>query len=289
MEYAREQNSEHILWLLHTSVNASYRRCIGRLKSSRAVEKRKLQTVYNNFLRISQKFYKGFIQRLCARYDVPELKRAAQGIEVDSSQSQEAISPVPDSLSFKVLESCHSTLVHLGDLARYRLQARHKKTGFEAALVYYSLAHDLKPDSGFAFHQMAIVNIDQGKHLDVVYHFYRAWMTATPHPNAKPNLESEFKTLQMPNRSLTLRNSPPPENPFTMWFVRLHALFYKGEPSVKQEELEGEVIHRLEMTAKTGCGDDSLFKMVIVNMAAYRVAMKNAIGKTESRLLGSVY
>lgn len=227
-----KENSEDVLWTLHTSINSEYRRIQGRLKhSSHAVERRKMEKSYTNFLRVAQKFYKGYIQRLSARYDVPELRRVAHGIEVEQMDSGDRISPVPPELSLMVLKSCHSTLLRLGDLSRYRTQARHKNSGYETALTFYTLAHHLKPQSGHAHHQMGIVQLDQGNHLDVVYNFYRSWAVDAPHPNAKSNLEAEFKSLQLPNSSKSRQNTTAAQDAFSMWFVRLHARFTRARLS----------------------------------------------------------
>ncbi|KAF4505364.1 hypothetical protein G6O67_007321 [Ophiocordyceps sinensis] len=283
-EYAVTENTEDALWGLHVSINAEHRRTLGRLKhSSHPVERRKAEKMYNNFLRIAQKFYKGFIQRLSARYDVQELRRVAQGIDVEQINAQDIISPVPEGLSRMVLDSCHSTLLHLGDLARYRIQARHKNSGFETALTYYGLARHLMPSSGFAFHQMGIVNLDQANHLDVVYHFYRAWAVEAPHPNAKSNLESEFKSLRLPH-AVKARNSPTaPVDVFSTWFVKLHAFFYNGEAFSQQKELEEEVMYRLEMACRDANSGVTLLKMALINMSAHDVASKARIeAKTAS-------
>lgn len=272
-EYAVKENAEEALWGLHTSINAEYRRALGRLKpSSHAVERRKVEKMYHSFLRIAQQFYKGYIQRLSARYDVQELRRAARGIYAEQSDAGDVISPVPAALSAMVVESCHSTLLRLGDLARYRTQAKHRGPGYERALTYYSLARDLVPQSGFAFHQMGIVNLDQANHLDVVYHFYRAWAVEVPHPNAKSNLETEFKSLRLPNAAKARPNPSTPQDAFNMWFTKLHALFYKGEDFSQQKELEEEVRHRLEMACRNAGSGNTLLKMALVNMSAYEIA-----------------
>ncbi|KHN95118.1 Telomerase activating protein Est1 [Metarhizium album ARSEF 1941] len=272
--YAVKENTEDVLWALHTMINSEYRRIQGRLKhSSHAVERRKTEKSYNNFLRVAQKFYKGYIQRLSARYDVPDLRRVAQGIDVEPMGSGDRISPVPSELGALVLTSCHSTLLRLGDLSRYRTQARHKNSGYETALTFYSLAHHLKPQSGYAQHQMGIVHLDQGNHLDIVYNFYRSWAVDAPHPNAKTNLEAEFKSLQLPNSSKSRQNaSPATQDPFPMWFVRLHALFYKGETFPQQAELEGEVLHKLEIACHSEKSTATLLKMTLVNLSAHHVA-----------------
>ena len=242
-------------------------------QESRVVEKRKVETKYGHFLRIAQKFYKAYIQRLSARYDIPGLKRVARNIEAGEMDPKDMISPVPAELGSMVLSSCHSTLICLGDLARYRVQAKHKKS-FDMALAFYSIAHDLIPDSGYAFSQMGIVSLEQGSHLDAVYHFYRAWAVKNPHPMARQNVEAKFKDAQKQNAMSRGKGSPPSAyEPLTLWFVRLHALIYKGEPvSAQHNELEREVIHRLSTAAKDANAVPMLLKMALVNMSACWVA-----------------
>lgn len=279
-EFAAAQNAEEALWTAHTNINSEYRRCAGRLKqASHAVERRKLDKLYNNFLRVSQKFYKGYIQRISARYDIPELKRVALGMEMEQLEASDAVSPVPSELQAKVLRSCHATLIRLGDLARYRTQAKQKNSSYDSALVCYNLAHHLMPSSGFAFHQMGIVNLDQANHLDVVYHFYRAWAIKSPHPNAKQNLEMEFKSILSPDSSKTKNTTPSVQDAFSMWFLRLHARFYKGEQFPQHKELENEVIHRLELAAKNPSSRDDVLKMMLVNISAHHVASSRYTGK----------
>lgn len=278
-EYAVKENTEELLWNLHTSINSEYRRILGRLKtSSHAVERRKTEKLYSNFLRIAQQFYQGYIQRISARYDIPELKRVAAGIDIEQMTAGDLISSISSELHAKVLRSCHATLIRLGDLARYRVQAKHKNSGYDMALTYYTLAQHLLPKSGFAFHQMGIVSLDQGNHLEGIYHFYRAWAIKFPHPNAKANLEMEFKSIQQPSSNKAKQASSGPQDAFIMWFVRLHALFYKGETAAQYRELEREVIHRLEMAASTSTCRDILLKMSFINMAAHRVAAVKCSG-----------
>lgn len=264
------------MWSLHTSINTEYRRIQGRLKhTSHAVERRKVEKSYYNFLRVAQKFYKGYIQRLTARYDVPELRRIAQGIEAQQMEGTDQISPVLTELRLMVLHSCHSTLLRMGDLSRYRAQARHKNSGYETALTYYSLAHQLNPKSGHACHQMGIVHQNQGNHLDIVYYFYRSWTVESSHPLAKANLEAEFKSLRLPRAR---HNASGTQDAFSLWFVKLHALFYKGENFSQQAELEGEIMYRLEMACHSEKSTETLLKMTLVNIAAHHVAAANYAG-----------
>ena len=285
-DYAVAESTEEVLWQLHSTINGEYRRILSKLRQdSRVVEKRKVETKYGHFLRIAQKFYKGYIQRLAARYDIPDLRRVARGIETEEMNAKDLISPVPSPLSDKVLASCHSTLIRLGDLSRYRVQAKHKKS-YDVALAFYSLGHGLMPNSGFAFHQMGIVNIEEGNHLDVVYHFYRAWAVKKPHPMARQNLEAKFKSLSSHGSSAQRGKSSPgsTHETFIMWFLRLHALFYKGEPvSAQHHELEREVMHRLAMAAKDATCAHILLKMSLVNMSATSIASAKSKGTRSPR------
>ncbi|KAG5924011.1 hypothetical protein E4U61_001917 [Claviceps capensis] len=271
--WAVKENAEEALWSLHTSINSEYRRIQGRLKhTSHAVERRKVEKSYHNFLRVAQKFYKGYVQRLTARYDVPELRRIARGVDAQQMEGIDQISPVPAELRKMVSKSCYSTLLRMGDLSRYRTQARHKNSGFETALTYYSLAHQLDPESGHAYHQIGIVHLDQGNHLDVVYYFYRSWAVESSHPLANANLEAEFRSLSLSKDRL---NASDTQDAFSMWFVKLHALFYKGENFPQQAELEGEIMHRLEMACHSEQSTMTLLKMTLINIAAHHVASKN--------------
>ncbi|KAI5465803.1 hypothetical protein BGZ63DRAFT_400243 [Mariannaea sp. PMI_226] len=240
----------------------------------RNVEKRKLGDKYLTFLNIAQEFYKGYIQRLSARYDIPELKRIAHGIEVKETPASDIISPVPAQLYQIVLKSCHFTLICLGDLARYQIQAGLRKSSYRISMAYYSLAYDLKTDSGYAFHQMGIISLEEGKDLDVIYYFYRGIAVEDPHPNAISNLESKFKTILQPDKNVPRKGPRVPHDAFATWFGKLHAVFYKGEVLSQSSELEREVLHRLDMATKSSSYGETLFKMILINIASYFVASK---------------
>ncbi|KAF9771405.1 hypothetical protein IL306_010953 [Fusarium sp. DS 682] len=309
-EYAVAERTDQIMWLVHTSINNEYRRTLVRLRhlaqnsdkqktdktgnekrnddkdknkgekqttpkqkgDRRNVERRKFGDKYLGFLHVAQEFYKGYVQRLSARYDVPELKRIAHGVEVDGSPSSDVVSPVPNSIYPLVINSCHFTLICLGDLARYQVQSGLKKSSYRVALGYYSLAHDLKPDSGFPFHQMGMISLEEGKDLDILYYFYRSIATADPHPNVKQNLESKFKGYFQPDKNPPKKQARGPSDAFVTWFTKLHASYYRDETMTGSGELEREVLHRLDMASKNPDHSEVLFKMSLINISSYFIA-----------------
>ncbi|EMR64660.1 putative telomerase activating protein est1 protein [Eutypa lata UCREL1] len=202
-EYADSKKAESILWSAHTYLNTEYRNIVGRLVAqNQVVQKRKLEKLYRDFLKTSQSFYRAYIQRLSGRFYIPELRRAAEGLELEPTET-----PLRDT----------------------------------------SLPQQL------------------------LYHFYRSISIDKPHQLGLDNLEREFKGIR--NNQNSKRFSPKdPSEALVEWFVRLHAFYYDGEPFSQQQELEEEVIHRLELAMKAEGFIDILIKMVLTNIAAYSVA-----------------
>lgn len=256
------------MWKLHIFVNNGYRNLLhGTLRGQQhVVTKRKVEKLYNNYLTVSLLFYKGYFQRLQAMHGMPQIPRINSLLQLDAldiDEAQSARAPAD-----AVRKSFHATLLHLGDISRWRDKARPRPDGLQTAMLFYELAHDLNPRSGAAHHQLGIMM--ECKHLHVVYHLYRSFAVENPHPNALPNLEQEFKKLSQPTTPGRRSGPPDPDEAFSNWFTKLHARSYKGEQF--SQELEDEVIHRLEIALKKPDVLPVLLKMVLINIAAYHVA-----------------
>lgn len=274
-EYAAIKKVESCLWQCHTYVNGEYRQALSRLNtSSQVVQRRKLDKLYRAFLKTSEQFYVVYIQQLYKRFSIPELQQIAGKTKPQSAEPPaENVSP-PAALRELVLKSCQMTLVHLGDLVRYRCQSSEKfsKTTFDTASDYYGLANSLDPDDGSAHHQLAVLHQIPSQHFDIVYHFHRAIAVSKPHKLAFQNLEREFKNPE--NASQAKKgSSKDPSQAMVTWFVRLHAYFFHGKHFSQQSELEEEVLHRFELALKSESSDDTmLLKMILVNIAAYDIS-----------------
>ncbi|KAH7040989.1 uncharacterized protein B0I36DRAFT_379833 [Microdochium trichocladiopsis] len=271
-EYAADKKAEHTLWQAHTSVNSEYRRVVGRLcGQSQVVQKRKLERMYKDFLKTSQSFYCGYIQRLASRFFIPELCQAAQRLNVQPTDMPSRDASVPDPVRKLVTSSCQRSLVHLGDLSRYRCQISDKstKTSFDTALAYYGLANSVDPDNGSAHHQMAVLYQLHAQHFEIVYHFHRAIAIAKPHELGLGNLEREYRGLQHPTPAA---QAGAPADAMVSWFVRLHGFYFHGEPFSQQAELETEVLHRSEQAYKAQNPNHVLLRMALINIAAYEIA-----------------
>ncbi|KAI1131489.1 hypothetical protein F5Y10DRAFT_59059 [Nemania abortiva] len=272
-EYAVEKKVENFLWQSHIFLNSEYRKALGRLNApSQVVQRRKLDKLYRGFLKTSEQFYTVYVQKLAHRFSIPELEQLAH--KAEAQPTEQPAENVASALRALVLKSCHMTLVHLGDLARYRCQLTDKfsRTAFAAAVDYYGLAHVLDPDDGSAHHQLGVLHQTGSQHFDIVYHFHRAIAVSKPHGLALQNLKQEFKN---PENSSQARKGSSKDQSQAMvtWFVRLHAFFFHGKHFSQQSELEEEVLHRFDLALKNDDPDNTLLlKMILINMAAYDIS-----------------
>lgn len=281
------------LWDAHSSINNRYRKILARFKTEErrkhVVEKRKWEQRYVDFLKTSQYFYKGYIQRLASHFDgLAELRKIAHRLNLNTLSADDLVK-VSEETKHLILLSCHATLLRLGDLSRYRNDIRTKDRSWDTAMSYYGLANDLYPKSGNAFNQMAVISLAEGQHLNAIYHLYRALAIDEPHPAAESNLEIEFKKITKEWASGSRRSVPKGTNPgggaagpLISWFVRLHAKLYKGEEFSGHDELENEVLSQMTVLLKEQPLEAILDKMVLINIAAEYFAAERLQSKCRS-------
>ena len=154
-----------------------------------------------------------------------------------------------------VLASCFDALLHLGDLSRWREQARTEgEVNFGPAIGFYDLAATLRPDSGKPHHQLAVIaaSSPEPDDLRIVYHFYRSLTAVFPHPKAEENLEQQFqKIMSRPShqRSLSVRRQEESATVTDLisWHMQLHAMCRTGPSFDEYAGLEHQVIGYLTM------------------------------------------
>ncbi|KAF1835822.1 hypothetical protein BDW02DRAFT_494931 [Decorospora gaudefroyi] len=277
-EYASAHELQTALWNAHLKVNNIFRQGHRLLKRSKdhVVEIRKFQKAYLQFIKASQRFYRQYILNLDAQFDgIPELRKIAQSWKDDTSKSSPR-QRIPAHLKTQVLVSCHQTLIHLGDLSRYReteLNEKNKERNWGPAKGYYNLAAEIYPHSGHAHNQLAVIAREDGDHFRCVYHLYRSLASKDPYPQAKANLATQFKRViaAWDNGQLINNHKSADGNSgraLIAWFVRLHSKLYKGEEFVTHDELEGEVLSHLAIELKERPLDSILTKIILINISA---------------------
>lgn len=180
-----------------------------------------------------------------------------------------------DHLRQRIFESCHQTLIRLGDLSRYRETEQVKKErNWSPAIGYYDLAGAIRPTSGTSQNQLAVIAIADCNHLRSTYHLYRALAVEEPHATAKSNLEIGFKKIivahekgELISHSLSKETSESGKASVG-WFMLLHAQCYKGIDFSEHDELENEVLSQLAIDLKERSLESTLQKIILVNIAA---------------------
>ncbi|KAF8865925.1 hypothetical protein BDZ45DRAFT_379194 [Acephala macrosclerotiorum] len=281
-EYATTTRIGQKLWDAHVLINNRYRKMVDGFKKpdkkQHVVERRKLEKHYVDFLKTSQHFYKGYIQRLASHFSgMQNLRRIAHRLSLETLSADERVHVTPE-VQGLIEASCHSTLLRLGDLSRYRNQIRTKDRSWDPAMGYYALANDLCPDKGSAHNQMAVIALADGNHLDAVYHLFRAIAVKEPHPLAEGNLEIEFKKIIKQKRLAGKNDSL---STLVWWFVLLHARFHEGQEFSTRQELEKEVLSRLTILLKEQSFGDVLEKIVIISIAAESFAAHRLSNQAE--------
>jgi tetratricopeptide (TPR) repeat protein len=282
-DYAARMSVGKRLWDAHIMINGRYRKLLDRYRKGDqkklVVERRKVEKHYADFLKTSQVFYRGYVQRLASHYGgMPRLVRIAACLSLDLASVEQPVT-VSDDTARLLESSCHAHLLRLGDLSRYRNMIRTTKRTWEPALGYYSLANELCPESGTAHNQMAIIFLADQDHLDAIYHLYRAATAIEPHPLARGNLELEFKKIIGVWEKHRAKPKMDALETLVWWFVILHAKFYDGAIFSTQKELENEVLSRLNLLLQEQSIDDTLHKLVLISISAQSTAITRINGK----------
>ncbi|KAI9805131.1 MAG: hypothetical protein M1825_000965 [Sarcosagium campestre] len=275
LDFAVRHKVESRLWEAHSQINSRYRKSLARSTGkTKPSEKRRLEKHYLEFIKASQIFYRGYIQRLCSEYaSIPEMQKVAHSFDPKGTRSVTQSDLTP-SLRHAVLKSCHATLIRLGDLSRYReSELKSKDRNWGPAVGYYELARMVNPLSGTSHNQLAVIALADGSHLRAVYHLYRALAVDEPSPTAKGNLEIEFKKIlaAWEKHQLIAKGVDRESNTgraLLTWFVRLHARCYRGEAFSEHDELEAEVLSQLQVDLKERPLESTIHKIVLINIAA---------------------
>ncbi|OJJ68695.1 hypothetical protein ASPBRDRAFT_133555 [Aspergillus brasiliensis CBS 101740] len=261
-ETARSADVEPRLWDAHLKINTRFRKLLSRFreesgKKKKPVERRKLEKHYLEFIKSSQRFYRAYIQQLSSHFGgIPELEKVARKFNSDNLSAEPPIR-TSEALRTHILQSCHSTLIRLGDLSRYReTELVSKNRNWGPAIGYYDLATLIYPASGAPHNQLAVIALADGNHLRATYHLYRALAAQEPHPSAKGNLEIEFRKVM---NAWVKRELIRPEDA---------GIPGRGIDFPEHDELESEVLNQLAVDLKERSLEGTLQKFCLINIAA---------------------
>ena len=218
------------------------------------------------------RFYRGFIQRLASHFKgVPEIFQITRKFGLDALSAD---TPIPTDVDLKrlILRSCHTTLIHLGDLSRYReTELNQKARNWGPAKGYYDLATALNPADGQAFNQLAVISLADNDHLRAVYFLYRALSTQNALPHSLNNLDIEFKKIlrhHQRGKALPPADSPGISTVLVTAFLAYHAACNTNPDFSDHESQRKEMLAHLATELKTKPFDSAFRRMCLINIAA---------------------
>ncbi|KAL8830698.1 MAG: hypothetical protein Q9170_005626, partial [Blastenia crenularia] len=284
-ENACSQNTEGKLWDVHVQINGRFRNRLGYFRSlkgkKKPVEERKTAKLYLNFIKSSQRHYRGYIQELASHFGgISEIETIAGRFRSDATTVSERKLQTSPTVRSALLQSCHRTLIHLGDLSRYReseIDARKKEKNWGPALGYYDLATAIYPPSGIPYNQLAIISKSEGDHARTLYHLYRAQSAFESPPTAFANLELEFKKIREAwERGDLAVDDSAAESPLSRLQSRLPLLHSRCFDGIDLEEfviIEKDVLQQLATGLKERSLETSFVnRMILSNIAGDFVA-----------------
>ncbi|RMZ89909.1 hypothetical protein DV736_g2860, partial [Chaetothyriales sp. CBS 134916] len=292
LQTAVSQNADTRLWSAHGRVNSKFRSHLATLREQSAkkkyVERRKAEAIYEAFLKSSIRFYRAFIQRLAARFkDVPDIFNIAKGFGPVQLTADTPLD-LANEQKLLLLRSCFATLIHLGDLSRYReteLPKKGRQRNWGPAIGYYDLAHRLIPADGLAFNQQAVISLAENDHFAAVYNLYQALTSEIRPGPARGNLELEFKkirTRHARNESLFAIDSTSVDQELERDFLTYHARCYGDAEFPNHEDQCHKIVTALVQALKTRPYDSTAKKMCFINMAASHSAKQYASDEADS-------
>jgi hypothetical protein len=204
----------------------------------------------------------------------------------DKQQQQPNHSPQAVALNAiqkeNLLDLTCDTLIHLGDLSRWRYVGnldRSTKSGWLTAASYYKLAQEVCPASGFPQHQLAVLALHDNKVFYALHDLYQSLCSKKAHPEAGSNLDLLLRKRLATANHLELVKLVQPKHgnvavgQLRAWFLKLHVFMYLGVAFSAHEEMESEVLNRLSLALKDGTAlDTTLVHMAVINIAAESVA-----------------
>lgn len=221
-----------------------------------------------------------------------KLRNIAQSVEASYTQGNGLGSAnariadnIPEELKKVIIALVYETLLHLGDLSRWRYVAHLGKTGeleWKNAAIYYQLAYEVLPSSGFAKHQEAVLALNDNKYFYALSHLYQSLCSEVQHPEASQNLDLLLrKRLNIPMNDLIqvvrTRHGGNAIATLRAWFLRLHVECYQGVEFTAHDEMENEILNRLSTALKDGTDVSStVLHMVLVSIGGEYVAVEKA-------------
>ncbi|KAK3886902.1 hypothetical protein Pcinc_008970 [Petrolisthes cinctipes] len=260
IEAALDRGVERDLW------NLGFRNTITQLQAQ-AKDKQQggsseARDLLGWFLNSASGFYLQLFNQICSEYglDLPFRRKDSIYGAVDLNGSSQTSSKT--SSQKNALYLCQYCLVHLGDLARYRHQAKQAET-------YYRHAVLVAPTSGHPYNQLALLEAGRGNRLAAVALYVRAMCVPCPFPGAPANLTQTLSKLLASSGREDGGSTRVTGEEYTSLFLQCHArLYLHADVHTARQALPTLASALSTLVATNAFTRTNLIQMVVVNLFA---------------------
>ncbi|KAK6506857.1 hypothetical protein TWF481_005317 [Arthrobotrys musiformis] len=281
IEYCHNYEVPGKCWMIHHKIILRYSKAIGALKrdGTRPVELRKIYAYFTKFIKLSSKFYRALIQRLISHFGVHNLKAVAIEFrfEIDTSDREREY---PSQIQNFATLLCYESLLHLGDLSRYRENYGEPNPrnpdakNWGPAKGYYTLARKVIPAHPKAFNQLAVLAQYEQSHFTAIYYLYRSLLAEEPdeatHETTLGNLKICFVKILKDHASLDGATS----DEITSMFSRYHAHCFLSNDASEYESLKSDLLNQITLAVKERAVPTAILnRMILINIAAEHLAL----------------
>ncbi|XP_059482657.1 nonsense-mediated mRNA decay factor SMG7-like [Neocloeon triangulifer] len=212
LEFALDQKAEQDLW------NYGHKNFISSLqaqaKNKDNPKRSEAQSMLNWFLDSASGFYLSMLGEICSQFNL-DLPFRRKDSTFGLSWPEKKYPPVEPQKS-SCLYFCQHCLVHLGDIARYRVHLKQAET-------YYKHAVTLSPTSGQPYNQLALLAASKGDQLCTVFHYVRS--VAVRHPFTAAGINLDKTLLRCSTARVHVEGKHCLTGPeFVMLFLKFHGL-----------------------------------------------------------------
>ncbi|CAL4098809.1 unnamed protein product, partial [Meganyctiphanes norvegica] len=212
------------------------------------------------FLNSASGFYLQLFNQICSAYNLDLPFRRKDSIYGAFDLGSHHHEKVKASSRKNALYLCQYCLVHLGDLARYRHQAKQAETFYRHAVV-------VSPSSGHPYNQLALLEAGRGNRLAAVALYVRAMCVPCPFPGAPANLTQTLTKVLANSTQDISGTSRVTGDEYTSIFLQFHARLYLHH-DVESARASLPILQSALSTlvATNAFTRTSLQQMVIVNL-----------------------
>ena len=225
------------------------------------MQQRKVISTLIKFVKGSQTYYRRLIHTLTKNL------KFVDRLQLDDASPyghsfRDNLNTAPQSL----LKRCSGSLIRLGDLSRWREEARGGSKNWVPSTNFYLLAQSLNPQDGTSMFKQSIISWAKGDVLTSIYQLYLSMMTELPCEQSWNHLTTQLRSPSPPLLTKPVKEADSiPRHDLIQSFLNTQLGCFRDQGSKDAEEM---FFANLESVLDHSVYLDDVAKMLLSGLAA---------------------